>query len=147
MKKAIIIDLDGTLANISHRRHFAEAEKGKRDWKSFYAGIGDDEVNIWCKNIIDLFNPTHDIILVSGRPENYREITEQWLLWNDIKYRFLFMRPKNDQRDDTIIKKEIYEKYIKYAWNITFAVDDRDRIVDMWRSIGITCLQCARGDF
>ncbi len=142
-QKAIIIDIDGTLANCAHRRHFAEA----KDWKGFYDGMGDDLPNKWCCHLIDQMIPLYRIILVSGRPDDYRKITEAWLISNMIHYDDLFMRTAGDHRDDTIVKEEIYREEIEEKYNIEFIVDDRSKVVKMWRSIGLVCLQCDEGNF
>jgi hypothetical protein len=57
------------------------------------------------------------------------------------------MRKKGDFRKDSVVKKEIYEKYIKDNFNILFCLDDRNQVVNMWREIGIKCLQVQDGDF
>jgi hypothetical protein len=86
-------------------------------------------------------------LLVTGRDEKYREETEKWLDSARIAYDRLFMRGySNTQRDD-IIKREIYEVSIRDNYRILFVLDDRDRVVAFWRSIGITCLQVADGSF
>ena len=143
-KSAIIIDLDGTLADISHRRH--HVEDGNKNWKAFYNGITRDDINVWCHAIIDRFSDDNEVLLVTGRPEPYRDITRAWLDRYHISYSGLFMRPDKDYRKDFVIKQEIYDNYIKDSFDILFAIDDRQQVVDMWRRNDITCLQCAEGD-
>jgi hypothetical protein len=57
------------------------------------------------------------------------------------------MREDGDCRSDVEVKEEIYEKYLKGVVDIAFCIDDRQSVVDMWRSKGLVCLQCAKGDF
>ena len=57
------------------------------------------------------------------------------------------MRKNNDFRGDEIIKKEIYIEKIKDKYNILFVLDDRQKVVNMWRDLNLTCLQVANGDF
>ena len=59
----------------------------------------------------------------------------------------VYMRDKNDSRKDTIIKHEIYENYIKNKFNVRVIYDDRNSVVDMWRSLGLKCFQVQEGDF
>lgn len=140
---AIICDIDGTLANIDHRRHFVEGNE--KDWKSFNEHIFNDSVNKWCKLIIQsIWSTGIQIIFVSGRKENFRDITcNQVSKWLDIFGFVLHMRANDDFRTDKELKKEIYEKSIAPSFNIIFAIDDRKCIVDLWRSLGITTLDCA----
>lgn len=143
--KAIMVDIDGTLANIDHRVHFV-IQKPK-DWKSFYAGIKDDKINQWCLDIIENFEQSHFVILLTGRDESQREATVEWLERQGVYYDILLMRPKGDRREDFVVKPEIYESRIKPDFEVSFVVEDRTNVVKAWRSLGLTCLQCADGNF
>lgn len=57
------------------------------------------------------------------------------------------MRPEGDIRKDSIVKREIFENYIRDYYNIQFVLDDRNQVVEMWRSLGLKCLQVQEGDF
>ena len=89
----------------------------------------------------------YQLILVSGRGEEHRKITETWLTWNAIPFAQLLMRPLNDFRSDVEIKQEILDQLRAEGKEISFVVDDRNSVVEMWRRNGIICLQCAEGDF
>lgn len=141
--KVVLFDIDGTLANIDHRRPILE--KDPHNWKDFFTAIGDDIPN---QEIVDLYKIVcasnhYECIIVSGRPEQYRQVTEQWLTWNHISFYRLMLRPENDQRPDHVIKEEILSKLNDEGKKISFVVDDRQSVVDMWRRNGIVCLQCA----
>jgi FMN phosphatase YigB (HAD superfamily) len=145
--KTILFDIDGTLADIEHRRW--HLDKDKPDWKSFNAEMGGDTPNA---PIVALYNSlwntgTYEMILVTGRNERSRVLTEQWLTWNNISFVEMIMRPDNDFRADHIIKEEILNRLLAAGKIIEFVVDDRQQVVDMWRRNGITCLQCDVGDF
>jgi len=83
---------------------------------------------------------------MSGRPENYKPETVQWLRDNFITYHTLLMRKEGDSRNDKIVKLELFGK-IRQAGEVLFAIDDRQQVVDMWREEGVTCLQCDYGNF
>lgn len=145
--KVVLFDIDGTLADIEHRRGYLD--EPKPDWKAFNAAMGDDTPN---QPIVSLYlalwsNPEFNPILVTGRNETSRKITEQWLTWNAIPFSRLLMRKAKDFRADHIIKEEILDKLLAEGLDIHFTVDDRQQVVDMWRRRGITCLQCDVGDF
>ena len=149
--KAIIVDLDGTLCNISHRRKWVDGSMGKKDcWNKFFEGIEDDKLNWWCYFICESVRLTKiaEIIFLTGRPENYEHITRQWLSEHIEPYSYyLYMRKDGDFRQDSIVKEEIYRKHIEKNFEIIFCIDDRQQVVDMWRSKGLVCLQCDVGDF
>lgn len=145
--KAIIVDLDGTLCNVDHRRYLVEGKN--KDFELFAKLCTKDTPNKWCLDIIKAMMFTHHIIFVSGRKYRHELDTTEWLYDNvPGSLRFsLMMRGDDDDRSDEIVKKEIYENFIKPYYNVSFCIDDRTRVVNMWRSIGLTCLQCAPGDF
>lgn len=131
----IMCDIDGTLALMNNRNP--------------YIPDTTDSVNTPIVNIVNTSYWLHDdtVFLLSGRSEDYREITEKWLKDNDIAYDYLLMRESGDNRPDEIIKKELYENHIKDKYYIRFVLDDRDKVVKMWRDEGLLCLQVYYGDF
>ena len=137
MRKAIICDIDGTLAHMQDRSPY--------DWDK----VSDDVVDKTIKEILRTFYSTSEyaIILISGRNDVCKQITERWLSKNYIFYDALYMRNHNDYRPDEVIKKEIYDKHIKDKYDVEFVLDDRNKVVKMWRGIGLKCLQVAEGDF
>lgn len=144
----IICDLDGTLSNIEHREHYVRGNK--KNWKRFFEGIPEDELAEVVGDIVKHYSKTHKIVFVSGRPDYTRQDTVEWLKKKvpEIKTYELFMRRSDDRRPDNIVKDEIYEKEIKPNYGEPFFVlDDRDKVVKMWRSKGLICLQVAEGDF
>lgn len=127
----VLCDLDGTLAIHNGRNPYDAAN---------------------CET--DLLNPVvADILLgrkfifVSGREEQFRPQTIRWLASHGYYDCKLLMRPTGDTRNDAIVKREIYEREIKDFYNVLFVLDDRNRVVQMWRELGLTCLQVADGDF
>ena len=134
----IICDIDGTAAKMNGRSPYD------------YSQVHTDLPNT---PIVDLVNTIRDVnnapqvIFVSGRKAECREATQQWLK----DYFFfdypLFMRADGDDRDDRIVKEEIYRREIEGKYNVVFVLDDRDRVVEKWRELGLTCLQVAPGDF
>ena len=137
LQTAVIFDIDGTLAyNMWRSPHdLSECEK--------------DPIKPYVVALLNIFvEKGFKILLVSGRDSGLAlEKTKEWAKMNGITYDDIFMRPANDNRRDDIIKLELYDKYIKGKYNIFCVVDDRNRTVDAWRSVGLTCYQCDYGDF
>ncbi len=137
LPKAIIVDLDGTLAIKYKERHIYDG-----------ANCHMDTINFPVLECIDgMVAVGYKPIFCSGRDEKWRAQTEQFLLKCGFSGETLLMRPTGDNRCDTIIKKELYEKYIKGNYDVSFALDDRNRVVFTWRSLGIPCFQVEYGDF
>ena len=57
------------------------------------------------------------------------------------------MRKGGDKRIDSIVKKELYRKYIEPFYRVKLVLDDRNQVVDMWRDLGLPCWQVAPGNF
>ena len=132
-----IFDIDGTLAKMNDRSPY--------DWSKV-------DTDIPNQPIVDLYQslhiPTVEMIIVSGRDSSCRAKTEDWLFHKaGIIYDHLYMRPEGDMRKDVEIKREIYENHIKGKYNVIAVFDDRDQVVEFWRSQGLTCLQVDEGNF
>ena len=146
--KYIFFDLDGTLADIKHRKHLVEGKK--RDFASFEhpLNIAKDGPN---QSLIELLNvlaatKKYKIILLSGRSSDARQATEAWLKQHGVVYGDLLMRPSKDYRPDEVLKKELLLSICKRE-EVLCIFDDRNKVVAMWRSLGILCCQVADGDF
>lgn len=141
--RAVIFDVDGTLAL---RQAFG---RGPFDWHR----VGEDLPNPAVVELAHLViaAQTHggpELIVVSGRDEVCRPETTRWLTERNIFFRELYMRPRNDNRKDSIVKREIYERDIAPHYDVAYVVDDRDQVVRMWREeLGLTCFQVAAGAF
>ena len=143
----VIFDLDGTLALIQHRRHFVEGDK--KDWDSFHKACVDDLPNKPIIEIWDLLaNHGHEMWIFSGRNDLVDSETEDWLYDNGLFPHCLRMRDADDRRPDTEIKLEwLNDMSPEQRSDILCVFDDRQRLVNMWREQGLTCLQVAPGNF
>lgn len=135
---ALICDLDGTLSLVTNRNPYDCQLAGQ---------------DLVCETVLDIVKMYHRrdwrILLVSARDEGLgREVTEKWLADNIIPYDMLWMRKAGDSRPDTIVKREIYDTFIRDKYNVGLVLDDRTSVVDMWRDeLGLKCFQVESGDF
>ena len=148
-ERAIIVDLDGTLADCDHRVHLVENKKREDvNWPEFYQGMDQDKLNSWCLEIMEAMGDKGvKSIIITGRPSNYKDLTVSWLETHSISYAELYMRDQDDYRDDALIKKDLYQKHVENSYDIAFVLDDRKSVVKMWRDLELTCLQPAWGEF
>lgn len=135
-----IFDVDGTLAKMNGR--------GAYEWDKVNTDVPNKPVIDMC---LALINRGKKVIFVSGRDSICAEATQEWISKNVgitvVLRENLFMRAQGDMRDDRIVKKEIYDLHIYHKYNVLGIFDDRDKVVKMWRSLGLTCFQVAEGDF
>jgi predicted kinase len=141
LPKCVLVDIDGTVATRANRSPF--------DWKR----VGEDLPKMNVINLVkSLKNHDYKIIFFSGRDNICHPESSAWLSqyfgWDEGKDFLLFMRPENDNRKDSIIKKELFDLHIRDKYFVEMVVDDRDQVVAMWRKeLGLTCLQVDYGNF
>lgn len=146
MIQCYIFDIDGTLADCSHRLH--HIQKQPKDWRSFFAEcIADAPIEHICGLARNLWASGWSIVYVSGRSDECRELTSMWLHQNELPMGPLYMRKAGDYRNDDILKAELLAAVRADGWNPIMAFDDRDRVVATWRANGVPCAQVAPGDF
>lgn len=134
MTKAIIVDIDGTLAKMNGRGPF--------EWDR----VGEDKVNDPVRLMVNLY--PGKVIIFSGRDGVCRPETFTWLVKNHIRFDELFMRPEGNNEKDSIIKRRLFDEHIAGKYEIEFVLDDRNQVVDMWRKdLELTCFQVDYGDF
>ena len=140
LPRCVLVDIDGTVADKGTRSPF--------DWHS----VGLDTPKWPIINFVKaMWASGYAIAFFSGRDAVCRPETVAWLNehfgWQSTNYE-LFMRPKQDNRKDSIIKQELFERHILGRYGVEFVVDDRQQVVDMWRrTLGLTCVQVDYGDF
>ena len=134
---AVMCDIDGTLALMGDR--------GPYD----FARCGDDLLNEPVRRALWSFRLANDdrIVLLSGRGEEYRCETEAWLAQHQVPYDELWMRAAEDRRRDDIVKTELFDQHVRHRYAVRVSLDDRDRVVALWRRMGIPTWQVNYGDF
>jgi predicted kinase len=150
-KNTVVVDLDGTLANIEHRLHYVQ--NSPPNWQAFFRECPKDTPNDWCVELIrSMLLVGKDVIVVSARSKEVEKESIEWVR-NAIlgkpgteplylgKLDVQLVREEKDSTPDQILKKKWLDNFGKDR--ILFAVDDRQRVVQMWRDNGIVCLQCA----
>ena len=152
MVKYVVVDLDGTVADCTHRLHFINGET--KDWKGFYEACKDDKPIASMIDMVRALNERYyNVIFLTGRSELARNVTQEWLQVNNLwYYDDLIMRPLKDYRQDSVVKLEMLNNYIRTNLNndkeaISFILEDRATVVKSFRDAGFKVLQVAEGDF
>ena len=143
-KGYVIVDIDGTIADCEHRRDFVRRDP--KDWKGFFDHMSEDTLRKdVAHTVIDYYNKMHTIIYVTGRPDDYKTQTLDWLKENNMSFGWtVIMRRAGDTRPDTEVKQEIYDRFLK-KYPIEVVIDDRPSVVAMWRSNGLKVKDVGKG--
>ncbi|QOP66551.1 polynucleotide kinase [Mycobacterium phage MiniMac] len=142
LETAIIVDIDGTLAQMTGRSPY--------DYSQVHTDVVDDHIRFL---VNAMFRKGVTVLIVSGRDDECREATEKWLNDNGILYDELHMRPTGavdnhgNKLPDYLVKSTLFDENIRGKYNVRFVLDDRNQVVDLWRSLGLKCLQVQPGDF
>lgn len=146
--RSVIVDIDGTVFDISHRLSLLEGvsrEGSEKTWKVFYSLMNRDSPKWSIIHLVRLLETKYKIVFCTGRSNEYREDTiKQLKTVFDFPFK-LFMRNFKDHRPDYAVKDELRKK-IEQEHEIVLVLEDREKVVKMWRDAGHTCLQVASGD-
>lgn len=131
----VICDLDGTLALFGNKNPY------ERDFEN-------DMVNEVVRDMFELSRKMYGTgFIFSGRSDKFFDVTKEWLTRYGIKYDLLVMRKEGDRRKDCIVKEEMFNEYVRGKYNPKLVLDDRNQIVEYYRSLGLTVFQVADGNF
>jgi len=135
-REGVIFDIDGTLAHMGDRSPF--------DWDKVYK----DDLNKFVFEHINFHKGLGRVIIfVTGRDASCRKETQEWfeMYGLDASEYSMYMRPKDDFRKDTVVKREIYTNDIKDNFNIVCVYDDRLQVLEMWNQEGIFTFNVNQG--
>ncbi|OYN81728.1 AAA family ATPase [Mycolicibacterium sphagni] len=154
LPEAIIVDIDGTVAHMDGRSPY--------DYTQVHTDTVDEHVR-WLVNLAASIRydsvveardlPYPRVLFVSGRDDSCRDETVKWLANHGIQFDELHMRPtgakdgNGNKLPDYLVKSTLFDENIRGKYNVRFVLDDRDQVVNLWRSLGLKCLQVQPGDF
>lgn len=127
LPKAIIVDLDGTLAHNNGHRTFWEESK-----------VGDDELIEATAYIVRMFEATgHTVIFLSGRSDGCRTESTEWLQRHDFAVDHLYMRKSGDTDQDARVKYDLFNQHIRGVYRVAAVFDDRLQVARLWHAMGL----------
>jgi len=144
--KFIVADLDGTICDSAWRGHLASHAM----WDDFHSASSMDRPNQDVVDLVRLYSVLGaEVVCITGRPEKWRSMTMNWLIRNDVPVSHLCMRPDDDFRPDWKVKVNLFEIWLLNApydrEDHLFILEDREKVVEAWRSIGMNCYQVREG--
>lgn len=143
---AIWVDIDGTLAERVHP-DAPQPVRGPFD----EARVMEDAVIPHVAELVRILHAAgKKIVIMSGRTDSCKDLTEQWLIEHAIPYDDIFMRRTVEDRGrkDNVVKHDLFWANVAPKYNVIYALDDRQQVVDFTRDVlKIPVLQVAPGDF
>ncbi len=127
---AVICDIDGTLADNTHRNPY--------DYDLVHLDTPIEPI----VKLAQILGEHFELLFVTGRPASCYSATSQWLI-DTLGFAYppqLFMRAIGDNRPDAVVKQEVFEDVISKSFTVDYVIEDRNRVVAMWRSLGLLVL-------
>lgn len=140
---AVSFDLDGTLAQMNGKR-------GPYDFTKYHLDDLDETVATmnWTLGVDEGWKSGHcEMIILTGRSEEYRAECVEWLERKGLSWDRLIMRPEGDTRNDAVVKSDLWDEHISGKFDVVAHFDDRRRVVKALRKKGIRVFQVNEGDF
>lgn len=139
LPKALVVDIDGTLA--------LHVNRGPYDTSRYHTDELERRLARMLTDLHDVEADGYKLLLLTGRFEEHRSVTESWLNDGRFFHDELHMRADGDTRRDNVVKLELFNSHVRDRFNVIAAFDDRDRVVRLWRRLGLLTCQVQYGDF
>lgn len=141
-KPIVLVDVDGTVADAAHRLKYVTGPR--KNWKRFFEAMDKDPpieaVVEWVQSI----PPDKEVVIVTGRPEEYARETLHWLRQHKVPFCQIYMRPDGDHRPDYVVKRQVLDEIPPNR--IAFVIDDRPQVCKMWRGAGLKVYEIPTDD-
>lgn len=134
---ATIVDVDGTLCDVSTIRHLVNGNK--KDFHDFHTRAYDCPPNRDVLNQVTRhYLSGREILVVTARTYKYEQSTLEWLnLYMPVPYHGPYMRGERDFRPDREVKRDIHQMLTEDGYRIVHCIDDNPSIVALWLQLGI----------
>jgi len=140
---AVVFDVDGVLSDAVGRQHFIE--RGRRDWDAFFDACGEDAVIAELARVLELLDPSLQIVLLTGRPMRVQPQTLAWLERYDLRWDLLVMRSRGDYSQVTWFKRDTVDELRHFGFDLRLAFEDDPNNFAMFHAMGIPCVYIHSG--
>ena len=141
-----VLDLDGVIADASHRQHFLEAERSRdKDWHGFFHSCVDDPVIPHGRALAASLSADLCVVILTARIHEIREQTIAWLDANGVRRDWLILRGAREGQASSAWKRAQLERLDELGAEIELCADDDPRNVEMMRDLGVPTLYIPSG--
>ena len=131
------------LSDAASRQHFIE--RGRRDWRAFFDACGDDPLIEEVARVVELLDPSLNVVLLTGRPVRVEPQTLAWLTRYGLRWDLLIMRDVGDYAAAREFKRDTVHDLRRYGFDLRLAFEDDRRNLEMFRAEGIPCVYIHSG--
>lgn len=141
-QKAIIVDLDGTVANNSHREHYAKSSQ----WDEFNAlTLGDTPMEATIAAVNGFAMMGYKVVVFTGRQESAAKDTIEWLEKHKMTWHEMEMRRIGDYSPAPELKRRWFRAYSADC-RFECAFEDDPNVCVMWRELGLHVFRIDRDE-
>ena len=142
-RRAVVFDLDGVLSDATRRQHYLEWPR--RDWETFFAECGEDELIAEVARVLECLDDGLRIVLLTARPIRVQAQTLAWLQRYELRWDLLVMRDWGDYMAAPSFKRLTVHELRDYGFELRLAFEDDQRNVDMFHDEGVPCVYIHSG--
>lgn len=138
MTEAVIVDVDGTLCDVSSVRHHVAARP--KNFDAFHAASAQCPPIAQAVAFVEKHHAAgRTVVVVTARRYQWETLTHDWLTRHlPVPFVGPFMRGDLDNRPDVEVKRDIHEILLRdHGFRIVEAIDDNPSIVALWQELGI----------
>jgi hypothetical protein len=141
--RTVIFDIDGVLADATHRQHLVTG--GRRNWDLFFEMCGKDDVIVPVATTSQLLDPALNVVLLTARPSWVASETRDWLEDSGVRWDLLVMREHGDYSMARDFKEFSVNELRQFGFEPELAFEDDERNVEMFERAGIPCVYIHSG--
>lgn len=128
-----VFDVDGVLADVTHRLHHLQARPQR--WERFFQAADRDPLLEEGAERLRAALAVHDVVYLTGRPERTRRLTERWFARHDLPTGPLLMRADDDHRPARWMKREVLRR-LAATRDVVSMIDDDPAVVAVLQADG-----------
>ena len=142
----VIFDLDGVISDATHRQHFLRGTR--KNFRGFFTAAPADPPYETGLALAASVDDSHAVAILTARPNYMLEGTRAWLAAHEVRHDLLILRPRagrGSHGPSADYKRHELSRLRAAGYEVTAAIDDDQRVIDMYRAEGVFALYIHSG--
>lgn len=137
-QRAVIFDIDRTLADIAPFEHLFSPELESGYWRAFHEAAVNAPVIDWVAAEVEYARANGlSAIAVTARPQMHRDVTLEWFSRTGLAIDEVYLRPDERLHWSDVDAKRAMLTSIRAWFTPVHAFEDKPDVAAMWESEGI----------